>query len=623
MTSLKRKIGFWGVFCIAAGAMISSGLFVLPGIAFELAGPAVVLAYALAGVMVIPAMLCQAELATAMPRSGGTYFFIERSLGAWPGTLAGLANWFSIALKSAFALIGIGACAQLVWPHLSAWEMKAIAVGFCALFTGVNLLSVKGVERVQILMVVVLLAILGLFLFFGLSSQRVTLMHFENFAAKGKGAILATAGMVFVSFGGLTKVAAVAEEIKHPGRNLPAGMFAAAVIVALVYVAVVFTTVGVLGDALSGNLTPLADAANVFLGVTGSVILGIAAMLAFVTTANAGILASSRGPMAMSRDGLLPSGLRRVSKRFGTPHVSILATTVFMVAVIVALELRDLVTAASTMMLVLFVLVNVAVIIMRSSRLQNYRPLYKAPFFPWLQVVGIGVYTLLIVQMILVGGAVPLVVAAAFVVGGTLWYLLYVRARIVRESAFVHMVRNIVSKEIRRGKLDQELLEIALERDEVSGDRFDRIVTKSDILDISGAVTAADLFTQAARALAPRLDTDEKTLFDLFQAREADSSTVIQPGLAIPHIIVDGKDLFDVLMVRCKGGVIFEGQASPVHIAFILIGSRDERNFHLRALMAISHIVGEPEFFKRWMTAPNSEHLRDIVLLSGRQRDVE
>jgi len=115
--------------------------------------------------------------------------------------------------------------------------------------------------------------------------------------------------------------------------------------------------------------------------------------------------------------------------------------------------------------------------------------------------------------------------------------------------------------------------------------------------------------------------TSEQKLFELLQAREAESSTVIQPGLAIPHVIVEGRDLFDILMLRCKGGVVFPESEVPVHIAFVLIGSADQRNFHLRALMAISHVVGEPEFFKRWMTAPSSRHLRDVVLLSGRRRD--
>jgi len=202
-----------------------------------------------------------------------------------------------------------------------------------------------------------------------------------------------------------------------------------------------------------------------------------------------------------------------------------------------------------------------------------------------------------------------------------LWYFLYVRSKIRRQSALVKLVRNVVSKEIRHGRLDEELLNIALERDEIIRDRFDHIIAESPILDVPDTIAASEMFRRAAKLLAPRMKTDEQQFFELLQAREADSSTVIQPGLAIPHVIVKGRKLFDILMLRCKGGVIFPGHDVPVHIAFVLAGSEDQRNFHLRALMAISHVVGEAEFFRRWMTAPGSEHLRDIVLLSGRQRD--
>ena len=136
---LKKTLGAVGIFSIAAGAMISSGLFVLPGIAFGVAGPAVILAYLLAWILVIPSLLSKAELATAMPKSGGTYFFIERSLGPLAGMLAGLASWFSISFKSAFALAGMGAFGILILPGITELQMDMIAIFFCLLFTIVNL----------------------------------------------------------------------------------------------------------------------------------------------------------------------------------------------------------------------------------------------------------------------------------------------------------------------------------------------------------------------------------------------------------------------------------------------------------------------------------------------------
>jgi len=631
--ALQRKLGMWHVFCIASGAMISSGLFVLPGQAFKISGPAMVLAYALAALMVVPALLSQAELATAMPKSGGSYFFIERSMGALPGTLAGLANWLSIALKAAFAMIGIGAFARLLWPGADLsegqweWLIKGVAIASCLVFMVLNVLSVKTAARAQAVMVAGLLAVLGVFVAGGAPSVRQH-PNFDNFLAAGWQNVLATSALVFVSFGGLTKVASVAEEVRPPSRrNIAGAMFLAWGIVSLFYVAAVFVTVGVLGaeklgQGPYGSLTPLSLAAGECLGPAGTVLLSAAAILAFVTTGNSGILAASRSPLAMSRDGLLPKAFRKVSRRFGTPHVSVLATASFMIAMIAALSIRDLVKVASTMMLILFLLVNVAVLIMRTSRLQNYRPSFRCLLFPWVQIVGILLYAVLIFLLAAgLKGVAPLITAGVFIVGGLMWYVLYVRPRTSRESALVHLVRRVTAKEFVRSSLEDELREISLERDEIVADRFDHMVRGCRILDLNDGIAADDLFRMAAAALTGRLGVDEQVILAKLRAREADSSTVLQPGLAIPHIVVDGKGVFEILPVRCREGIIFDPQKPPVRTAFILAGSPDERNYHLRALMAIAHIVQEHRFTDRWQAAAGPEALRDILLLSGRKRD--
>jgi len=624
--ALARKLGFWDVFCIASGAMISSGLFILPGQAFQECGPAVVIAYALAALMMIPALLSKCELATAMPRSGGTYFFIERSMGALPGTLAGLAAWLGLALKSAFAMVGIGAFASLIWGEAasSQWVIKIVAACCCVVFILLNICSVKATGRSQVIMVVGLLGALVAFVIAG--APHVQQSRFDNLLGKGFGSILTTAGLVFISFGGLTKVASVAEEVRDPGRNLPRAMFLAFLVVTVLYVAVVMVIVGVLPEekiATSDwvNLTPVSKAGEAVMGRGGMILLSAAAIAAFITTGNGGLLAASRCPMAMSRDGLLPRGLSNVSPRFGTPVVSVVLTGAFMIGVILTLSVADLVKVASTMMLILFLLVNVAVLIMRGSRIPNYRPRYRSPLFPWVQLAGIGGYAMLIIELTATLGLLPLVTTGAFLAAGTVWYVLYVRPGISRESALVYMVRNVVAGEIKRSSLEAELREIALERDEIVHDRFDQVVKRCEILDLPGPVAVRDVFAQAADLLAERLDVPAERLGAMLHAREADSSTMIQPGLAIPHIIVEGEKLFDMLLVRSRGGIVFDPEKPYVKTAFILIGSADERNYHLRALMAIAQIVQEEGFQERWLSANGPEGLRDLLLLSGRTRD--
>ena len=621
MAQLRRQLGSLDVFAVAAGAMISSGLFVLPAIAFTKAGPAVILSYLFASILIIPSVLSKAELSTAMPKAGGTYFFVERSLGPIWGLFSGLAGWFSLALKSAFAVIGIAVLIkivlQMIFPiQLEPWHLKAIAALCCIGFTALNIVSVKLTSRFQVLLVGILLTILALFVLFG--AGAVEAVRYKGFLEKGWSAVFATAGLVFISFGGLTKVASIAEEVKHPGRSLPLGMILAWLVVTVFYLGVIIIMVGVVdGRELVGNLLPISLAASKFMGLPGFAILGFAAVAAFVTTANGGILAASRAPMAMSRDQLLPPLLAQVSSRFKTPHISILLTGGFMVMAVVFLDIEVLVKTASTLMIILFILVNASVIIMRESRIQSYRPKFKSPLYPYIHIFAIIAYSALIIDM----GLVPLLITAGFIGLSTAWFWLYVYRRVSRASAVMHVVERVTDRELKTVTLENELRDILLERDNIIEDRFDLLIKECEILDIQGEENAEKIFRQVSAILAKRLGTDEFVLFEKFIHREAEGGTVVQPGLAIPHIVVEGENKFDILLVRARDGINFPHAPDPVRIMFVLAGSKDERNYHLRALMAIAQIAQEKHFEQRWFAARDTQGLRNLILLSTRKRD--
>ena len=201
MARLKKQLGSIDVFSVASGAMISSGLFILPAIAFTKAGPAVILSYLFASILIIPSVLSKAELATAMPRAGGTYFFVERSMGPIWGVFGGLAGWFSLALKSAFAVVGMAVLIEVVvqtaFPvELEPWSLKAIAAAFCLGFMTLNIVSVKHTSRFQVVLVALLLAILAFFVLSG--SKSVEAVRYTGFLDKGWPAVLATDGLVFI-----------------------------------------------------------------------------------------------------------------------------------------------------------------------------------------------------------------------------------------------------------------------------------------------------------------------------------------------------------------------------------------------------------------------------------------
>jgi amino acid transporter/mannitol/fructose-specific phosphotransferase system IIA component (Ntr-type) len=606
--------------------MISSGLFILPAIAYAKAGPAVILSYFFASILIIPSVLSKAELATAMPRAGGTYFFVERSLGSIWGMFGGLASWFSLALKSAFAIIGMAVLIEVViqrlFPtQLNPWHLKAIAVVCCLAFTALNIVSVKLTSRFQVVLVGILLAILALFVVFG--SGAVEPLRYSGFLEKGWPAVFATAGLVFISFGGLTKVASIAEEVKQPGRNLPLGMLLAWFVVTVFYIGVIVIIVGVLNRAelkdmyQQGNIMPVSLAANKFMGLPGFVILSLAAIAAFITTANGGIFAASRSPMAMSRDQLLPPFLARISPRFKTPHSSILLTSGFMITAIVFLDIELLVKTASTLMIILFILVNASVIIMRESRIQSYRPKFKSPLYPYIHILAIIAYGALIIDM----GLVPLLITAGFIICAFAWYLIYAKKRVSRRAALVHVIERLTARELIDATLPDELREIIIERDEIIEDRFDQLIKECEILDIRGKTSAEEIFRQASTILAERLEINEYVLFEKFLHREAEGGTVVQPGFAIPHIVVEGENKFDILLVRAVDGIDFPHAPDPVKVMFVLVGSRDQRNYHLRALMAIAQIAQEKDFEQRWLVARDPADIRNLILLSTRKRD--
>lgn len=627
---LKKQFGKLEVFSIAAGGMISSGIFILPAIAYKEAGLSVIVAYFFAGLLMLPALFCQMELATALPKAGGIYFFSERILGTAAGVVTGFASWFSLSMKSAFALIGIGAFATILFPNISEWEIKLIAAGAAIFFGGLNLLSVKTTGKLQIFMVFTLLAILIIYILLGYPSVDFEKLHPSKLTLD-LNILLATTGMVFISYGGLTKVASIAEEVKDLSKNLASGTIAAFIFIQAIYIIILVVVIGVMpAEALRSSMTPVTDAGTFFFNnqSVDQVIVYVTAaagMLAFITTANAGILTASRNPMAMGRDGLLPDHISGLSKKRGTPVTAILLTTMFMVTLILALPIVKLVKVASLFQIMLFIMVNISVIIIRSSKIMNYKPSFKTPFYPVPQIIGIVLYLLLIVGM----GTFTTTAAAIFTAMCILWYFVYARKRASRKSALVHMMENILNSEMKSTEneieLENELLDILIDRNEIVEDRFDSIIRQAPVIDYDKTVSRDQLFSDLAEIVSSRMGIPKETVEKKLNIREEETSTLLFEGVAlphaVPHVIIEGAHLFDIILVRNRFGIVWNANKDVVYTAFCLIGSKDERNFHLKSLAAFAQVLMDPDFEKEWTSAKNENDLRTAVLLVKRKRD--
>lgn len=609
---LEKELSLMEVFSIASGTMISSGIFILPGLAFGMTGPSVFVSYMLAGVLAFIGALSIIELSTAMPKAGGDYFFITRSLGPFVGTISGFLSWFALSLKSSFAVFGIAIFLQ----EITGIDFIFIAAGVTAFFVILNIVGVKAAGQFEVYLVIGLLLIIIVFIFAGI--PKVDMQNFIPFTNPDKGmlGVFSTAGFVFVSFGGLLKVSSVSEEVKNPKVNIPLGFISSIFSIIVLYVLMLIVTVGVSADkGLAGSETPIASAARVILGEPGYYALIAAGIFAFVTTANAGIMSASRYPMALSRDKLLPSFLSVVSKRFKTPIVSIIITGAFIILSLF-LPLEFLVKSASAVILTTYILAILSVIILRESRIQNYKPSFRSPLYPWLHIGGIAFFIVLLID---IPGQAKIISLIGIGIGALL-YFIYGRRQSMNESAFLHLIARITDKEMKHGALETELREVLHQRDNVTHDEIDSIINDANYLDLDERMEADRFFSTAAAMLAEKLEMDEGKVKCLLREREKDSSTVLTNFTALPHIVADGEGKFKLLVVRAKEGVSFSEEYPDIKCLFVLFGTKDKRNLHMKALASIAQIIQEKDFEKNWMSARNDNQLKDLLLLSERRR---
>ncbi|OYR38023.1 amino acid transporter [Halorubrum sp. Ib24] len=446
---LDRSLGLYPTMMISMGAMIGSGIFVLPALGYKKAGPAVILAYVLAALVVLPAALSKAEMATAMPESGGTYLYIDRALGPLFGTIAGVGAWFSLVFKSSFALVGLGAYLLLFAP-LSQGAVVYVALALAVLVVALNVSGTKMSGGIQA--VIVTLVVAGLLAYVVNAGFAIDAAKYTPFSTDGNRGVITAAAFVFVSYAGVTKIASVAEEVKDPGKNLPRAMLGSMAVMTVLYIAVVGAIIGLSdpnvlktgGPGGTASLTPMADGAGALLGGAGVLFISVIAVVALTSMANAGVLSSSRFPLAMSRDDLLPPALQTIDSRFKTPRNSVLLTGLVLVLLIAFVPVIELAKLASAFQILVFSIINVSLIAFREADLPAYQPEFTAPGYPFVQLFGFVAGIALLTQM----GTVPILGAVAIIFGSALVYFAYGRPRTDRTGAIGTILR------ARRGEED-------------------------------------------------------------------------------------------------------------------------------------------------------------------------
>ena len=418
MKKLERTLSLPGAIAVSIGGMLS-GIFVLPGLAVGITGSSVWLAFLVAALCILPAVLSKSELGTAMPKSGGTYVYIERAFGPLFGTIAGIGLWLSLLLKSAFSLVGLSAYLYVV-VNIDEAYTKAIALLALLLIFLLNVFGLKKVEKTQLFIVSVSIISLIVIIILGFNSFDTKLT--EPVFSDGSNGFIAGVAFLYISYAGVTKIAAIAGEIKNPAKNLPLTMIISLFLITTIYCMVALALVGnVEASILATDIKPIHTLFQTIGGDTFGLIAGVVGVLTLMSMANSGVLASSRFPFAMSKDGLLPSYLAGINSRFMTPASAILTTSILIALAIIFLDVVKIAKLASAFKVLMFIFNELTVIVLRETNAQWYKPTFKSPLYPYVQIFGILSGIVLLAFL----GVMPVVSVLGVVVLGFLIFLVY------------------------------------------------------------------------------------------------------------------------------------------------------------------------------------------------------
>lgn len=369
---LIRELGLMEALAVGLGYMLSAGIFILSANAAERVGPAVSLSFIFAGLICIPTALILSELATAIPKAGGSFTFISRAFGPLAGSIVGPGNWLGLIFFAGFNLHAFG--------HYLSYFIPINPLGF-------------------------------------------------------------------------EKISTIAEEIKNPGRNIPLAIVGSVIIAMILYGLILLVMTGILPiNTISSIKDPLVNIANGVMGKIGRTFLTIAALLATASSANAAIIASSRINYALGRDKILPSWFSYIHPKYITPSNSILLTGILSIILSLTSKIEVLAEVTSTLFMISFAMLNLSLIIFKRANLNWYKPVFQAPFYPWLSLIGTALSLFVLTMM----NNLSEIIGFSVILGGIILYYIYGRERTT--------VKGLIRKLFKEDKEFKRIKEVFTER---------------------------------------------------------------------------------------------------------------------------------------------------------------
>jgi len=466
--TLSRNLSLFTVTMIGIGGMIGAGIFVLTGIAAGIAGPALILAFALNGIITSFTALSYAELGSAFPDAGGGYLWVKEGLGGAQGYLSGWMSWSAHTSAGALYALGFGRFASELWLmadlpnfNLTVSQMTLIFMSLVIIaFTFINYWGASETGTIGNIVTLTKITILGLFVLFGiivmLNSDSWHSRFTTDFMPNGFIGVFAAMGVTFIAFEGYEIIAQSGEEVINPKRNIPRAIFLAIAVAVTIYLLVGITAIGAttapegmkvyqfLGQ--QKEVAIVETARQTFPFGIGAVVLLFSGLVSTLSALNATTYSSSRVSFAMARDHNLPSQLSKVHPKRFTPYWAVIASGAFMLIIAWFLPIEDVAAAADIMFLLLFLQVNVVVMRLR-LKMPDLERGFKMPFFPLFPLLGIVMNALLAIYLFTFSPIAWYVAIGWIVVGLLAYYTYFSRIEAMEKPKEILLEEVLVSRQ--------------------------------------------------------------------------------------------------------------------------------------------------------------------------------
>ena len=399
---LKRQLNLGQVVMLGTAGAIGAEIFVLTGHAASIAGPAFVLALVIGGLLSYSIALNYSELASTFPETGGAMTYVREAWGRnLLSYLVGSMDCLSSTFYAALSAVGFAYSVQVFAPWL---PIVPTAIAIILVFVALNILGVGNIGNVQVLLGGILLLVFFGYVLLGLvlpgGFQWSTLLPDGRFlvqpdAWSNFSALLRTIALVYVAYIGFEVIADDAEEIKRPDRTIPIGILASLSLLIIIYPLIALVTLGTVPwQELAGSETALTDAAVRILPGIGPSILGVTGIIATLTTLNTAMLSATREAFTLSRDGMWPRSLSRLSG-LRTPYTAtlVIGAVICAVAAIGLVDFLSYISSAGYLFVLFFS--NLALVRLR-RRYPDLRRPFKTPFYPLTAYLAMGTCLLIV-----------------------------------------------------------------------------------------------------------------------------------------------------------------------------------------------------------------------------------